>query len=329
MCVRTKTMRLKEDSKDSLYTQLGDKFLEAKQNGNLVFDQTCCSAIDDVTTGMELWLSYAPSFLKKPERGDTPKDEDPLGKYEPELLVSNSIDTTDHLRLVLNKFAIVPNHSLLVTNEFEDQQSHLTREELLTCYEFLRDLEKTNRRKRIVIYNCGPQSGSSQRHKHLQLLEIPEGFTPFQYKLCQQEIGNNDLYHGVRTDTHLPFAHFVIPLDTNPNLDLHTETAGDAASTVMDKLWRHYSILLERTLKFFGTGSDEIYSYNFIMTTEWLCMIPRRNMMASSLKIGFNSIGYVGMVLCKDRDHFTQLRANPELVVKLLTECGFPLKAGK
>ena len=159
---KTKTMQLRSDIKYSLYSQLENKFLEAKQNGNLVFDQACYSTIDDddATLGMELWLSYAPSFAKKPERGDTPKNEDPLGKYEPELLVSDSIDTTDHFRLVLNKFAIVPNHSLLVTNEIEDQQSHLTREELLTCYEFLRALETKYHRKHIIIYNCGPQSGS-------------------------------------------------------------------------------------------------------------------------------------------------------------------------
>ena len=112
----------------------------------------------------------------------------------------------------------------------------------------------------------------------------------------------------------MPFAHFVIPLD--PKLD-----------TAREGLWKHYNSLLERTLEFFGTGSGEVYSYNFIMTTEWICMIPRSNMMASSLEIGFNSIGYVGMVLCKDQNHFTQLRANPGLVVKLLAECGFSPRA--
>lgn len=76
----------------------------------------------------------------------------------------------DH-QLILNKFAIVPEHFLLVTNRFEPQTGLLDYGDLVATYNCIRAYEKENREV-FVFFNSGPHSGASQPHRHLQLLPV-------------------------------------------------------------------------------------------------------------------------------------------------------------
>ncbi|KAJ4303945.1 bifunctional AP-4-A phosphorylase/ADP sulfurylase [Collariella sp. IMI 366227] len=60
--------------------------------------------------------------------------------------------------LVLNKFAIVPEHFILATQAFKEQTHLLERA----------DLEK----ELYVFFNSGAASGSSQPHRHIQMLPV-------------------------------------------------------------------------------------------------------------------------------------------------------------
>ncbi|CCF57671.1 hypothetical protein KAFR_0D00250 [Kazachstania africana CBS 2517] len=271
-----------------------DKFHAAISSRDLIYTETPSSICYDSKTNMNYWIILKPNFAVKPEFGDTPKDDDPLARDEPELTILKDLDGTNEFKLVLNKFPIMENHCLLTTNSFKDQTSKLTPSDLLTAYNLITLMNETH--KYMVIYNSGPSSGSSQKHKHLQLIQLPEDFTPFQDKLPK----------GAISDSNVSFAHFTLPLSGNP----HANTLHEC-----------YSSLLTMTQNY---HSSTPLSYNFIMTKNWMCLIPRSSIKAKSIDIGFNSIAYAGLVLVKFKHMYDDLTSNPDLLDKLLLECGFP-----
>ncbi|GAV48586.1 hypothetical protein ZYGR_0X00130 [Zygosaccharomyces rouxii] len=302
---------------------IGEKYSNALKDGNLHFTDTTTKKTKDAKSGMPYVLSYAPSLLKKPERGDQP-ERNPFEDPEPELTVLGDIAETNY-RLVLNKFPIVAEHSLLVTKEFQDQKSPLNPEELYMSYQLLNTLDDEDEGKRhMVIYNSGPSSGSSQDHKHLQVLPLPNNFNSLQDKLCS---GRD---HFIPTFKEEPlqsdkvsFAHFVVPLPESPE-DVNE-----------DLLAMVYISLLQRTLSFFQDWTDEKpglqerKGYNVLMTKQWMCLVPRSNAKAESLDIGFNSTGYAGLVLIKQEETFKKVQEDSNLIQQALLECGFPCTAGQ
>ncbi|CCD22185.1 bifunctional AP-4-A phosphorylase/ADP sulfurylase NDAI_0A00250 [Naumovozyma dairenensis CBS 421] len=295
-----------------------EKYDLAYNNGHLKFLQTDSRTVNDSNTGMQYVVSFAPSLLKKPERGDTPKNVDPLGNSEPELTVLEDLFQDKEYKLVLNKYPIISEHSLLVTNEFKHQTSSLTSKELLQFYELIAHLDENNEQSRhTIFYNCGPASGSSLDHKHLQLIKLPSDLSPFQDKLLSRE------YHFSSTikneeplqDRNISFAHFVLPLPKSTN---------EIDETFLQ---RCYKILLQKLKTV--CQNETFISHNLILTKNWICLIPRSSTKARTLRIGFNSVGYLGIVLVKFQDVFDQIVENPQLLNSVLLECGFPNTLGQ
>lgn len=289
------------------------KYTEARKNNSLIFNDVETVSKINSHNGMMYWIRFAPSLISKPERGDTPDDHDPLAEHEPHLLVLSNLDPHEkEFKLVLNKFPIMPNHTLLITNKFKHQNSPLTPNDLIKCNRLLSQMDRPND-KHFIIYNSGPNSGSSQNHKHLQLLQFPTtDFIPF------QDILTKDTPPFIPTKSLQPlqnkfvsFAHFVIPLPSNPT---------------QDHLMTCYIALLQYISPFFNNDMTQL-SYNFILTQNWMCLVPRSNIRAKSLPIGFNSIGYMGLVMIKEKQTLFDIKQNPNLIDTLLLECGFPNKA--
>lgn len=87
--------------------------------------------------------------------------------------------------LVLNKFAIVPEHFLLITRHFKPQTHLLEADDLDATYACIRAYHNYGDVKNIgsqgvveegrelfAFFNCGEHSGASQPHRHLQLLPV-------------------------------------------------------------------------------------------------------------------------------------------------------------
>lgn len=290
------------------------KYTEAYDNKALSFSDGDTSIQCNSENGMMYWIRYVPTLLTKPERGDTPANSDPLGEHEPELLVLQNMDIIEReYKLVLNKFPIMPNHSLLITNAYRHQNGMLTPSDLIKCYTLLEQVD-TSTERHFIIFNCGPESGSSQNHKHLQLLQFVDGFIPFQDKLC------NDVEPFLPSaklaplqDRFVSFAHFVVPLPDAP-----TE----------DYLMTCYVSLFQHMLTFANNNNNNKneppVSYNFILTRDWLCLVPRSSIRARSLPVGFNSLGYIGLVIIKEEGTLLKVKENPDIIDTLLLECGFP-----
>ena len=270
---------------ENLPQLISDKYASALQNGDLHYTETSTNKTKDAKSGMPYVVSYAPSLQMKPERGEQP-ERNPFAEPEPELTVLDDVADGDY-RLLLNKFPIVSEHSLLVTKEVKDQQSPLSPKELLMSYKLLERLDDEDEGIRhMVFYNSGPSSGSSQDHKHLQVLRLPPNFTSLQDKLCggKEHFLPNHKVEPLQSDK-VTFAHFVVPLPESEDVN-------------EDLLAMTYVSLLQRTLSFFQDWLNEKpelqdnKGYNVLLTKKWMCLVPRSSAKAKSLDIGFNSTGY-------------------------------------
>lgn len=278
-------------------------FNAARESGAVVFTES--ERVKTIKNGVQYLFTFAPALAKKPpkEQYHTTETIDPrkLKKspwdpVEPGLLIDG--DFENDYRLVLNKFAIVPRHFLMVTKEIKPQTAPLSPEDLAAAYKALFEVNKEKRH--IGFFNCGEQSGASVAHKHIQFMEFPEDFTPYVDQLMEL---SQDYKEGQRpfTDTRMPFAHFVVPIPPSPDAD---------------SLAFRYSTLMSRVLTALRK-EDLPTNYNFIFSENWMMGVPRRQEKYEGRSI--NSVGMVGMLLAKtheDLEFFKQ--AGPDSVLAAL-----------
>ncbi|KAK3953405.1 ATP adenylyltransferase-domain-containing protein [Pseudoneurospora amorphoporcata] len=113
---------------------------------------------------------------------------DPFDNPLPSMLIT---PLPPHHILVLNKFAIVPEHFILTTKEYKEQTHLLEQSDLeatracIQAYEQYaaaggtqgeeeeeEEEEEGQDPKLYAFFNCGEHSGASQPHRHLQLLVV-------------------------------------------------------------------------------------------------------------------------------------------------------------
>ena len=88
----------------------------------------------------------------------------PFLPYEEDLFVTEL--TPSHI-VLLNKFAVLPDHGLIVTRDFVDQEEPLLLEDFVAIHLALQEEDA------LVFFNCGRIAGASQPHKHLQFIPLP------------------------------------------------------------------------------------------------------------------------------------------------------------
>jgi ATP adenylyltransferase len=103
---------------------------------------------------------------KKETASKRPPSFDPFLPYEEDLFVEKV--EPNHV-VLLNKFNALPLASLLVTRDFQPQQDHANVADLTALLDCMR------RMPGVGFYNRGSHSGSSQPHKHLQLVPLEPG----------------------------------------------------------------------------------------------------------------------------------------------------------
>ncbi|KAK5774147.1 bifunctional AP-4-A phosphorylase/ADP sulfurylase PWA37_002849 [Arxiozyma heterogenica] len=334
------------------------KYENAIANGSLKLTKSSSKKLKDSLTGMPYLVHFAPVLAEKPKSNGEQSDnkEDPFENPDEDLLITPDLNGDGAYKLLLNKYPIVPEHTLLVTNNYQHQSSALTPQDLMIAYKYLCKMDDEDENIRhLVFYNSGPQSGSSQNHKHLQSFRIPSNFKMFQDKLCS---GKEHFLPNIKDeplqDDKVAFAHFVLPLPEDCN------------SVDEDLLAMCYFSLLQRTLTFFQDWLNEtpnmVRSYNVLLTKNWICLVPRSHAKTTDVKhepkakdndnddkktndnndddndddddsmnvdLSINATGYAGMVLVKDQESYDKILANPDLIDKSLFECGFPNTSGK
>lgn len=298
---------LPQDFQKKLY----EKYDTALKGGFLIFNGE--SATKEILTA-ELSGSPYPfeltelhSLQKRPESGSI--NDNPFAKPEPELTIVPSLH--EDFRVVFNKFPVVPAHFMVVTKEFKSQNTPLSPSELVVTMELLKNLKENDKEKKwFAFYNCGPESGASQPHKHIQFMTLPEEFTPYAESLAKTSphfIPNQ--FQEPLQDPNLPYAHFVARLPEN-TLEL---TEDLLAMTFVSLLQRACTVLRDN-------GCDHI-SYNFCATTEYMMIVPRSSGKYKDI-FGINSCGMMGLFLCKDAELVNVVKETGPL--NILKELGFP-----
>ncbi len=223
--------------------------------------------------------------------GDKKEKPNPFLPYEKEMFVADISRT--HLCL-LNKFNVIHHHLLIVTREFEDQETLLTKKDFEAVCSCMEEFEG------LAFYNGGETAGASQKHKHLQLIPLPVG------EGKGNSVGEKGpgvpmetLFENARFDEELavipglPFRHaFGTFLPDKPN---HMADFASAAN----HLYRR--ILQKVGLNALNDPETEKQSgpYNLLFTREWMLLVPRTREFFGPISI--NALGFAGALLVKNQ----------------------------
>lgn len=307
-------IELDENFCDVLYKKY-DSALNGKHlifNGESAIQERITSA--SLGSGYSFELTELPSLQQRPEVGTV--KENPFANPEPELTIVDKIGISGEFKIVFNKFPVVPAHFMMVTREFKSQDTPLSPSELVSIFSILRNLKTHDSKEEwFAFYNCGPHSGASQPHKHIQFMRQPHDFKAFAENLANS--GQHFIpsqYQEPLQDPKMPFAHYLAKLPDNYE-DLDEET-----------LALLFVSLLQRVLTVLKQKEAGHISYNFLATTKYMMLVPRS---AGKFKneLGINSCGFMGLFLCKNA-HLVDL-VKSEGPENILGAVGFPNTAGE
>jgi ATP adenylyltransferase len=223
---------------------------------------------------------------KKQERGDG--QANPFLPYEKDLFVA---DISETHAAVLNKFNVVEHHLLVITREFEDQETLLTVADFEALWACLQEYDC------LGFYNGGEAAGASQRHKHLQIVPLPlapEGpavpIAPLLAGFRQAD--------GLTAIPGLPFLHVFARLDT----------AGPLREDAEKAFFLYADMLRRAGMKAPSPDGPVRQSgpYCLLVTKEWMLLVPRSAEFFEGISL--NSLGYAGALLVRDRQQMEILK---------------------
>jgi len=192
--------------------------------------------------GIEFFVRRADSLARRAvDEVQKPRPVNPFLPPEPELTVAPVSPT--HLA-VLNKYAVVEHHLLIITNTFVAQETPLDLADVEALWRCLAEGPA------LGFYNSCREAGASQPHRHLQLVPLP---------LAGVEEGTP--VDGLVRDGELPFPHAVAPF----------EPEAVKAHAVLQEL-----------LESIGR-TEPGAAYNLLITSGWMLAVPRTHDMAEGV----------------------------------------------
>lgn len=211
----------------------------------------------------------------------------------------------DHIRYnhvaILNKFNVFDHHLLIVTREFEPQESVLNSDDFLALWTVLSQING------LGFYNSGKFSGASQPHKHLQLVPYPL------VKEIETIPINNLLLNYKNTEQvvtlrELPYVHSIVFFE-----DIQNQSCEELAQITTEK----YHKLLEK-LNIKISDNRPSQNYNLLITKDYLMIIPRTQEKYQSFSI--NSLGFAGAFLVKNQEQLNLIKESN--LLKILAKVG-------
>jgi ATP adenylyltransferase len=225
----------------------------------------------------------------------------PFLPYEPDLFVADLLPS--HL-VLLNKYNVADHHVLIVTREFEDQETWLNLQDFVALGICLKEFSS------LGFYNGGQIAGASQPHKHLQLVPLPLTPEPPNIPIALA-IASATFNNSVGTTPMFPFHHAIAPLDFYNYTD---------PQQVGQVLHNQYITLLTH-LGFDTRGERQSAPYNLLVTRDWMLIVPRSQEKADT--IGINALGFAGTLFVRSSDLLNQLKAIGPMT--LLRQVAIPL----
>jgi ATP adenylyltransferase len=270
-----------------LASRVADRFRASGASGSRIALESREEIVEDggvsfVVRVLAAWVRAAAAAAKASApaggaAGAPPPARSPfLPPYDPDLLIGAVSPT--HVCL-LNKYNIVDRHLLIVTREYEEQESALAPGDLAAARTCLDAIDG------VAFYNGGAAAGASQSHKHLQLVPFPLG--PRGDRFPMDRAVAAALAEGRDRVPVLAARQRLAPLASR----------GDAHDV--------YRKLLESLDLDSGGGRTE--PYNLLMTREWMLIVPRSKAAEGTIEV--NALGLAGTLVVRGEEDLAVLRA--------------------
>jgi ATP adenylyltransferase len=233
----------------------------------------------------------------------TGKLPNPFSPYEEAMFVAEITET--HLGL-LNKFNVVEHHLLIVTRDFEEQDSLLTAEDFRALWRCMAEYES------LGFYNAGTIAGASQRHKHLQVVPLP--LAPEGPSVPTGPLLERARYAGrIGRSPDLPFLHAVGRVE--PDWPASPDDAGEATRERYLALLRAVGLLDQSA----ADPSSRPDPYNLLVTREWMLLLPRSE--ESFRSISVNGLGFAGSLLVWNEEQLEAVKRHGPMRILTSVTC--------
>ncbi|WP_250515349.1 DUF4922 domain-containing protein [Caballeronia sp. INDeC2] len=197
---------------------------------------------------------------------------DPFSPCEEALRVG---DIGERHFLLLNKFNVLAHHLLIVTTDFEPQESLIVEDDFAALFACLERFEG------LGFYNGGTVAGSSQPHKHLQIVPLPlDGHT-----LPIEPFIEAAHTSGIFRAPQFAFAHAAAWLDN--------DDAGNAHATYLQLM----NAIGVQPLDVAGVAHQSA-PYNLLVTRRWMLAVPRSVSHVEGVAV--NALGFAGSLFVRD-----------------------------
>ncbi|RDB24926.1 Diadenosine 5',5'''-P1,P4-tetraphosphate phosphorylase 2 [Hypsizygus marmoreus] len=299
---------------------ISESFNKARNSGDLFFFPSTLTRHTDA--GIEFEIKLCPALQKKPQLPTPDLEADPSAKadltvpnekklvdpftppFNPNLHIGDLCDEDgEEYVVLLNKYALVAEHFLLVTKEFRSQSSPLMPSELVQAYLLLAAARKSGRNF-FAFYNCGDNSGASQPHKHVQFIPVDEDGPPVE-QLARA--ANLEVHDKPFSLTVLPYANHVYRFPSrlsSYNPDRLEYILSTAFLSLLD-----LGVSTIRHDPEYPAGRP---SYNVLITLEHMHLIPRRResytIQQTGEALSVNALGFAGMVLVKSDEELEAVK---------------------
>lgn len=216
--------------------------------------------------------------------------QNPFLPYEKDLYVSDLSES--HVAL-LNKYNVMDNHLLIVTRDFEHQETLLTLKDFEALCICLAEFEG------LGFYNGGVEAGASQPHKHLQVVPLP--IDPGGPAIPVEPLMQDALKRrGVTHINGFPFLNAFCPieLDTPASVGVHAGACFDAYARLL--------VASGLTAPSWSSLIRQSRPYCLLVTSKWMFLVPRACEHFNGISI--NALGFAGSFFLRSREEYDSLR---------------------
>lgn len=220
--------------------------------------------------------------------------ENPFLEHEPELFVSNIGDSH---KCLLNKYNVLDQHLLLVTQQFELQADVLNQADFNALYDCLSVAPA------LAFYNGGKTAGASQRHKHIQLIKAPDSIDQLVGLNPQLEMLNDEVPRELET---LPFKHAALALPTDLFGPNKSEDEAKDAAIQLKHLYDRLRMTLGLDCFTDSKHSEQLPPHNLLLTHDWMLIVPRSQ--ETYAGISLNALAFSGSILVKNKEQAEQIK---------------------
>lgn len=258
-------------------------FDDLRKQGKIVYGESEAILLDDGGLSFQFRICHALS--KKPQLQDEPETTETRTfgpgsdlEFGDERLLIATINETHHF--ILNKFCVFrPQYILLTTDSYRRQDEPLDFDD----FQAVLDVSARLQGHHYALYNCMEPAGSSRRHKHLQIFDVPADFSLFP----DRHLGDA---------AKVPYRYFL-------------QRFGSASPSARELLDIYKKLLSDATCTLSTESSSQAKTcpHNVVLVKEWMLVIPRRKSNVNG--VSANGAGMLGMVWVTDEAKLEQWKS--------------------